>query len=513
MPSEPVLSSATSDSGTASASSYGEILRTSVLIGGSSVLNVVIRVARIKALAVMLGPAGIGLLGILSAIEDLASSIAGMGLRMSGVRQIADAASRKDEAAVAVTVTVLRRISRWLAVAGCISVIAFCRPISTFSFGTDRYMLPVALIGLAVFFRVITDGHGAVIHGLRRIEDLARLGPIGALLGALVGVGIVYLLGEQGIAPANVAAAALALGVTWWFRKRIKVATPVLTNPQVREEAVRLLRLGAAFMASGMLILGATYGARIIVLQHEGFEAAGLYQAAVAVGSLYVTIVLQAMSSDFYPRLVGAASDDAQCNRLVNEQAHISLLLAGPGITATLTLAYFLVHLLYSAEFAGAAPALQWICAGMALRVISWPLGMVMLAKNSQKVFFWSELAWNSLSVGLTWFAVSRMGLVGAGYAFAGTQVFHALMTYSIVRHLSGFRWSPLNRALGTRFLLSVVAVLVAFLTLPQGPAVVFGLLVTFLSGIYSLLGLVRVVSPGRLPPVVRRVVSCFESF
>jgi len=482
-------------------------------MGGSSVASVLIRVARIKTLAVILGPAGIGLLGVLSAIEDLASSTAGMGLRMSGMRQIADAATREGGGGVAMVATVLRRTSRWLGFAGCISVVAFCRPISMFSFGTDRYMLPVALLGLAVFFRVITDGQGAVIHGLRRIEYLAMLGPLGSLLGALMGVGLVYLLGEQGIAPGNVAAAAMALGATWWFRKRIRIATPVLTAPQVREEAVRLIRLGAAFMASGMLILGATYASRIIVLQHEGFAATGLYQAAVAIGSLYVTIVLQAMSSDFYPRLVGAASNDCQCNRLVNEQAHISLLLAGPGITATLTLAYFLVHLLYSADFVDAAPVLQWICAGMALRVITWPLGTVMVAKNSQKLFFWSELAWNSLGVALTWMAVNRMGLMGAGYAFAGTEVFHALMTYLIVRRLSGFRWSPANRALGIRFLLSIVAVLMAFLALPQGPAVVFGLLVTFLSGIYALLGLVRVVSSSRLPPVVRRVVSIFESF
>ena len=43
------------------------------------------------------------------------------------------------------------------------------------------------------------------------------------------------------------------------------------------------------------------------------------------------------LGTDFYPRLVGAASDDVQCNRLVNEQAHISLLLALPGVLATLT--------------------------------------------------------------------------------------------------------------------------------------------------------------------------------
>ena len=37
--------------------SYGQILRSSALIGGSSVLNIAIRIIRTKAMAVLLGPA------------------------------------------------------------------------------------------------------------------------------------------------------------------------------------------------------------------------------------------------------------------------------------------------------------------------------------------------------------------------------------------------------------------------------------------------------------------------
>ena len=49
------------------------------------------------------------------------------------------------------------------------------------------------------------------------------------------------------------------------------------------------------------------------------------------------------MGADFYPRLTAVSKDNVACNRLVNEQARISLLLAGPGVIGTLTLAA-LVH-------------------------------------------------------------------------------------------------------------------------------------------------------------------------
>ena len=117
------------------------------------------------------------------------------------------------------------------------------------------------------------------------------------------------------------------------------------------QEASSLLRLGLAFMASGFLMMGAAYAVRTMILRMGGLEAAGLYQAAWTLGGLYVGIILQAMGADFYPRLTAVATDDRECNRLVNEQAHVSLLLAGPGVIATIIFAPLVISLFYSSKF------------------------------------------------------------------------------------------------------------------------------------------------------------------
>ena len=107
--------------------------------------------------------------------------------------------------------------------------------------------------------------------------------------------------------PALVAIAALARRcASWWYSRKVRVAPPRADTREVRSEATALLKLGLAFMASGLLMMGAAYAVRIIVLRNAGLEAAGLYQAAWTLGGLYVGFVLQAMGADFYPRLVGA---------------------------------------------------------------------------------------------------------------------------------------------------------------------------------------------------------------
>ena len=55
--------------------SYVEILVSSVLIGGSSVLALLVGLVRTKAMAMLLGPAGFGLFAMFLAIADLARSV------------------------------------------------------------------------------------------------------------------------------------------------------------------------------------------------------------------------------------------------------------------------------------------------------------------------------------------------------------------------------------------------------------------------------------------------------
>lgn len=284
-----------------------------------------------------------------------------------------------------------------------------------------------------------------------------------------------------------------------------------MTMSQVGNEAAGLLKLGFSFMATGLMMTGASYAIRVFVLRKVGFEAAGLYQSAWNLGGLYVGIILGAMGTDFYPRLTAAAKDNSTCNRLVNEQTQVSILLAGPGVTATLTLAPLVIALFYNSRFREAVEVLRWLCLGMALRVISWPMGFIIVARGAQSLFFWSELAWTVVYVGLAWVCVSAFALNGAGIAFFVSYIFHVCMIYLIVRRLSGFRWSAANVKLGLLFISTTALVFCGFYKLPYPLAVAIGILAVIVSSVYSLRVLLNLVSLDRIPPPVLRVFERFR--
>ena len=110
-------------------SSYGSILRSTSVIAAASVVSVVMSVIRQKVLAILLGPAGIGLFGLFNVISDLAVSLAGMGVQSSGVRQVAVASSTGDQQRVARIARVLNLTSWILGSLGALVLIAFAGPI------------------------------------------------------------------------------------------------------------------------------------------------------------------------------------------------------------------------------------------------------------------------------------------------------------------------------------------------------------------------------------------------
>ncbi|HSA10047.1 MAG TPA: O-antigen translocase [Candidatus Paceibacterota bacterium] len=487
--------------------SYGQILKSSALIGGSSVVGIGIGIIRTKAMALFLGPAGVGLMGLYSSILDLTNSLAGMGINSSGVRQIAEAVGSGETGRIARTVAVLRRTAIVLGVLGALLLIVSSREVSRLTFGSDQHTAAVAVLALAVFFGAIAGGQGALIQGMRRISDLAKMGVLGNLFGVMISVPLVYFFREDGIVPSLVAIAAMGILTSWWYSRKVQIQAQRVTLHEVKQEASALLKLGFVFMASGVLTMGAAYAIRLIVLRKVGFEAAGLYQSAWALGGMYVAFITQSMVADFYPRLTAVARDNAECNRLVNEQAEISQLLAGPGVIATMTFAPLVIAMFYSSRFAAAVEPLRWICFGMALRVIAWPMGFIILAKGLQTIFFWVEVGATVIHVGLAFMFVGYYGLPGATIAFFGLYVCYGIFVYVIVRRLSGFRWCAANRRIGLLFVPVITVVFCSFYWLPFWVATTVGSVATLASAVYSIRLLVRLMPMNRIPRPIRQLL------
>ena len=480
-------------------------------------INIGFRIVRTKAVAHLLGPPGFGLFSVFNSIADLTRTVAGLGINNSGVRQIAEAVGTGDTGHLARTVTTLRRVALYSGALGALLLVVLCQPVSRLTFGDTSHAGDVALLALAVFFGDVSQGQAALVQGMRRIADVAWMNVLGAFYGTIFSIPILYYYRERGVVPSLVCVAAMSILTSWWYARRIQVERVTMDGREMYEHTAGLLKLGIIFMLTGLMAMGTMYLVPLILLKSTwvgtmtGLAAVGYYSAAWGFGGIYIKFILDAMGTDFYPRLTAVANNQPECNHLVNEQAEVGLLLAVPGIIATITFAPIVLHLFYSTKFDPAVEVLRWICLGMVLRVASWPMGFILLAKGERKIYFWTELTSNLIYLVLVWVGVAQFGLRGTGMAVFVMYGIYWVGIYMVVRRLTGFRWSAAIRRVGLWFVPSLAVVFVGSYKLPQAYFLMLGTTVTLFTGIYAMKTLCALLPLERMPQFVQKLFRLFR--
>jgi len=217
------------------------------------------------------------------------------------------------------------------------------------------------------------------------------------------------------------------------------------------------------------------------------------------------------MGADYYPRLTGVINDKAAASQLVNEQTEIALLLSAPVFIAMLGLAPWVIHLLYSAEFAPAVEVLRWQILGDVLKVASWPLGFVILAAGAGKTFFWTETTVLLLMGGMIAGLATTVGLQITGIAFLASYGAYLPLVYFLARQRLQFAWtSSVAKLLTVTFVLCVLVAMLSAHTTKWGVAVSLPLSVIFFLYTMGRLSLTSNLSGplGRMGAVVRHVTT-----
>jgi antigen flippase len=442
--------------------SYHQILRSTSIMGGAQGLNYIVGLLRVKVVAVLLGVSGVGLISLYQSAISLVGTASGLGIGSSGVREVAQAYGNKEATKAAQTVSVLRRACWATGLLGWGLAAALAKPISEWVFGTPEHAFAITVLGATLLMGSVSGGQMALLQGVRRIGDLARANVAGMVINTVITISLYVWLGQKGIVPVLLANSAVALAVSWWFAQRVKVEPVTLSWRDTFDGAGHLVGLGIAFMWSGLLSAGLDMATRVIITREYGVAAAGYYQAAWALSGMFAGFILAAMGADFYPRLTGVIQDRVQATRVVNEQTEIGVLLALPGLLATLVFAPLIIRIFYTAEFLAGAVLLPWFLFGIFGRVVSWPLGFIQLAKGAGRWFMATETVFIAFQLGLVIWLARRFGAVGAAYAFAATYVAYTVGMLWVGSTLIGFRWSrDVKRlfAISGVFLMATVAV------------------------------------------------------
>ena len=420
------------------------MIKSMLVIGSAQVVNILISIVRMKVLAVLLGPSGVGLLSIYNSLLGMVQQTAGLGMGSSGVREIAS--SRGDEATLSRVRRVLFAAHLIQGTLAMIAVWLLRERIAIWLFGDAVRATEVGLIGIAILIGLLAAAQTALLQGLRKIGDLGRVTVIGAFVGTLVGLAAVWLQGESGliwfILVQPLAAVLIALHYTRRLPKPIAARLSLVETWDVWKP---MAKLGAAFMLGGLATAATLLLVRGLISQELGLDAAGYFAAAWGITMTYVGFLLSAMGADYYPRLTEVIHDKVAAVRLMNDQAQLGLAIGGPVLLLLIGLAPWVITLLYSSAFEPAVTLLQWQMVGNVFKLAGWAMSFSIVAAARGKTFFLLQVNFNVIFLLLLWPTLTKFGIAAAGPAFTIAYLLQLTAVFLVVRVVHNFRWQPLS--------------------------------------------------------------------
>lgn len=444
-----------------SRSAYRGIMKATSLFGGLQVYQIVINIIRSKFIAVLLGPEGMGIMGLFQSAIDFIKAGTSFGLDQSAVRDVAEAYGENDTDKVSFIISVIRKLVIITGIGGMVIAIILSPLLSYAAFGSIGCTASFVALSVILLLEQIKSGRLVILQGLRKYKYLSVSSAIGMTLALIVTTPLYYIFGLNGIIPALIFNSIVTLSLAVFFARKVNVKKVHVTITESVEAGKGMLSLGLVMCLNILLVMGCSYILKGYISHYSGVENVGLYQAGFAIVNTYVGMVFSAMNTDYYPRLATVCHDDTKSAEMINRQAEVSLLIIAPIASIALIFTPIMLELLYSDMFVLANEYVKLAMFGMMFRAISWSIGNVFIAKGESKLFSKTTVFFNLLFLldDLIWF--SLMGIPGLGYSFALNYLFHLICVYLIAKRKYSFRFESQMIQLFVVFLVLTTLVLI----------------------------------------------------
>lgn len=426
--------------------SYKKIVKSTSIVGGSQVFNIILSIFRTKVVAILLGPSGVGIIGIFQTIIDMTRNATGFGINFSAVKFIAEAAGTNDTNRISKTITILRKWAIGTGLFGMFITIILCIPLSKYSFGNNSYALSISILSIILLISSISSAQIALLQGLRMIGKMAKASLYGSILGTITTLLLYWWLGVKGIVPGLIITALSSLIISWSFARNVKIEKRQISLSDTFYSGLNMAKLGFFIVVNGFIAAASMYLIRVLLMSKLGINSVGYFQAVMTISTLYMNILLNSMLADFFPRLSMVHDDNIQSNKLINEQLELTFLIGTPMILGMITFSNLIINLLYTSSFSPAIPVLQWQIAASLFTLISWPLGVMFLAKNKGTYAILAETIKQLIFISIVFVFFNYFGLKVLGIGFFIASFISMMVVIPSVKYLGEFKFSKANR-------------------------------------------------------------------
>jgi len=415
-------------------------VRAFLVIGGAQVTNMIISIIRVKIIAVLLGPSGIGMLGLFNSVRDTFLNIANLGIPNSGVKTLSQE-DRKSIKFADIQGTIF--VSLFIQGALAFFIIwLFEDQLNNFIFASKVQTWQLIAVGASVWLALTSFAILTILQAQRKVSEIALFTIYGSLIGSSMGLFFIFSYGEKAIAlfvfslaiGQIIAGGYLVLKSKDIFIARFRDLRIML------QHWIKMSRLGVSLMLSGMALTLTMLIMRAYIQKAAGIDAVGQFEAAWVLSITLVALFLNTMAADYFPKLSSIINDNLEVHKTVNNHIQLILVLAGPLIIFFIGFAPWLVSLLYSQEFSDSQVILQWFMIGNFFKLICLSFSYIILAKGHGRLYLLVEIVFSLCFAIVSWLQFNNLSVIATGPAYVVAYILQICLLYYCILKLVQFK-------------------------------------------------------------------------
>ncbi|WP_151950593.1 O-antigen translocase [Aliarcobacter butzleri] len=410
------------------------LIKTSVLTAISTVITVISAFIINKIVAIYAGPSGLALIGQLKDFVSMLTNISNGAITQGIVKYTAEYQTIEQKQKIFSTSIVISLISSFII---AIILFGFSGYLSGLILKDIQYSGVFLIFGATIFLFALNTILMSILNGQKEIKKYVFVNIVNSIVALILTSLLVVKFNIQGALYALVINQSIVFFVTLLFvLKSSWFKWEYFKQGVDKDSLIKLSKYSLMAITSAI----AAPVSFLIIRNHIGeslsWDDAGYWQGIWYISSMYLLVVTTSLSVYYLPKLSEIQDKNELKKEIFNGYKIIIPIVVIMALAIYLLKEYVIV-IAFNEKFMPMIELFKWQLIGDVMKIASWLLSYLMLAKAMTKIFISTEILFSFLFVILSILFINNFGLIGITYAFTLNYIIYFFTVLYIFRRFN----------------------------------------------------------------------------
>lgn len=407
------------------------LIKTSILTAISTVITVISAFIINKVVAIYAGPTGLALIGQLKDFVTMLTNISNGAITQGVVKYTAEYQTIEEKQKIFSVSIIISLISSFIIAIG---LFGFSDYLSELILKDIQYNSVFLVFGSTIFLFALNTILMSILNGQKEIKKYVLVNIVNSIVTLILTSLLVVKFNIQGALYALVINQSIVFFVTLMFvLKSSWFKWEYFKQGLDKDSLVKLSKYSLMTITSAIAAPASFLIIRNHIGENLGWDSAGYWQGIWYISSMYLMVITTSLSVYYLPRLSEIQDKDELKKEIFSGYKIIIPIVMFMSLVIYL-LKEYVVLIAFDEKFMPMLELFKWQLIGDVIKIASWLLAYVTIAKAMIKAFVFSEIVFSFIFVFLSFYFVNNFGLIGVTYAFTVNYILYFIAMYIILK-------------------------------------------------------------------------------